>query len=256
MNIRPGSKTRLREKLRRIASKLLARRCVRLNHGFPVVSFGFDDFPKSALHNGGRILRQLGVAATYYTAFGLMDGDSPVGPIFSLSDLHELLASGHELGCHTFSHCNSWEQTASDFEASIVKNARTLSNLVPKASFETMAYPFGSCNPRAKWIAGKYFSSCRGGIHGFNVGWTDLNNLRSVALERFTNDPTPLREVVDRNRHASGWLILRTHDTVERPGPFGCNLEFFENIARYIVESGAIILPVGQAWRTIQKHLI
>ena len=64
----------------------------------PIVSFTFDDFPRSALHVGGEILRARGFAGTYYASLGLVDRDSPVGRIFSVYDLKSLLAQGHELG--------------------------------------------------------------------------------------------------------------------------------------------------------------
>ncbi|MGZ6012840.1 MAG: hypothetical protein ACXWK0_13450, partial [Caulobacteraceae bacterium] len=36
----------------------------------PVVSFTFDDFPRSALTEGGGVLRERGWAGTYYAAGG------------------------------------------------------------------------------------------------------------------------------------------------------------------------------------------
>ena len=270
---------RVRNKFRRLASFYLARRRVELRHGFPVISFSFDDFPKSSLHLGGKVFERLGVSGTYYVSFGLMDGVSEMvpqftpldshkrmiawaislraweEPMFDERDVHDLLDQGHEVGCHTFSHCDSWKVTGPDFEASLLDNRFALERLVPTTSFATIAYPFSSCGPRAKRIAAKYFSCCRGGQQGFNSGWTDLNNLRAMALEKCHGNVTFVKDAINRNNSAAGWLIFRTHDTCEHPGRSGCTLEFLEEIVRYSVESGAKVLPVGQAWRTIREQL-
>src|SRR4051812_1494906 len=100
---------------------LFGRRCIRLRNRFPLISFTFDDFPRSALYTGGEILRKYGAAGTYYTALGLMGTDGPVGRIFSEADLPEVLGRGHEFGCHTFDHCDTWTTHPATYERSIVR---------------------------------------------------------------------------------------------------------------------------------------
>src|SRR5580704_12505984 len=82
----------------------------------PLISFTFDDFPRSALLAGGAILNRYGLAGTYYAALGLMGEQAPTGQLFVSSDLTTLLDRGHELGCHTFSHLDSWDTETSAFE--------------------------------------------------------------------------------------------------------------------------------------------
>ena len=232
-----------------------ARRTVKLDQGFPVISFTFDDFPKSALSAGGSILERYGLSGSYYASLGLMDRDSAVGPIFSAADISLLVGRGHEMGCHTFSHCNAWETKPRLFEASIIENRRRLDQLFPGAVFETLSYPISCPRPRTKWIAANHFTCCRGGGQDFNIGPTDLNNLRAAFLEKYRGNPVPAKDLIDRNRRASGWLIFATHDVCETPGPFGCTPAFFDEIVRYAVESGARILPVGKAWNVIRSHI-
>src|SRR2546422_6309977 len=95
---------------------------VQMRNDRPLVSFTFDDFPRSALRCGGAILKKYGFRGTYYAALGLMGQHAPVGEIFSLQDLRDLLAEGHELGCHTYGHCHSWNTSASAFERSVLEN--------------------------------------------------------------------------------------------------------------------------------------
>src|SRR5205823_532211 len=125
----------------RIAYRSLFRNSVEMRNHAPVISFSFDDFPRSAYEAGGAILRTHGLYGTYYTALGLMGRPTPVGDIFSPEDLSNVVADGHELGCHTFGHCHAWNTAPDVFESSIIKNQRRLNELLPGASFKTLAYP-------------------------------------------------------------------------------------------------------------------
>lgn len=57
-----------------------------------------------------------------------------------------------------------------------------------------------------------------------------------------------------RNRDACGWLVFATHDVCESPTPFGCKPAFFEEVVRFAAESGARILPLGQALETMVSN--
>src|SRR5437868_1211537 len=92
----------------------------------PVVSFTFDDFPRSAWLTGGAILQRFGAAGTYYVSLGLLDKETPTGRICVAGDLAALVEQGHELGCHTFSHCHSWETEPQAFEDSVLENRAAL----------------------------------------------------------------------------------------------------------------------------------
>src|SRR5215831_4131083 len=65
----------------------------------PIVSFTFDDFPRSALLRAAPILKRYGVRGTYYASLGLMGTQGPPGAMFQAEDLGELVQQGHELGC-------------------------------------------------------------------------------------------------------------------------------------------------------------
>src|SRR5438874_10230057 len=91
---------------KRNASRFVFRRPLAIRTQVPLISFTFDDFPRSALAAGGAILNRYGLSGTYYISFGLLGKNSPSGPICVTDDLRELGERGHELGCHTFSHCH------------------------------------------------------------------------------------------------------------------------------------------------------
>jgi len=103
---------RIRDAYRRKLSAITGQRPVKLRPAFPVVSFTFDDFPKSAAHVGSAILGAHNIRATYYVSLGLMGRELPAGPAFSEEDLAKVVGEGHELGCHTFAHCHAWESAS------------------------------------------------------------------------------------------------------------------------------------------------
>jgi len=243
-----------RSRYQRDTARFLVRRPFRISAETPIISFTFDDFPRSALLTGGAILKSFGLLGTYYASLGLMGRRTPTGPIFLPEDLKVLLEQGHELGCHTFSHCHSWDTQPSAFEDAIIKNQQALSELVPGASFKTFSYPISVPRARTKHRISKYFACCRCGGQTFNIGNADLNYLSAYFLEKSRDNPEIIKSLIDRNRLAGGWLIFATHDISKDPTRWGCTPEFFEEIVRHAMNSGARILPVFQAYQLLQAR--
>jgi len=213
----------------------------------PLISFTFDDFPRSALLAGGAILKRFGLAGTYFASFGLVGKETPSGQIFFPDDLTTLLEQGHELGCHTFAHCDSWATATKTFENSIIQNHAALDRLFPHCEFKTFSYPISLPRPKTKARIADYFLCCRGGGQAFNAGKTDLNQLSAYFLEKSRDNFQAVKDVIDHNRQACGWLIFATHDISNNPTPFGCTPEFFERVVEYAIGSGAQIVPVVEA---------
>jgi peptidoglycan/xylan/chitin deacetylase (PgdA/CDA1 family) len=228
------------------------RRPVLIRTPTPLISFTFDDFPESAFVMGGAILNAHGAAGTYYVSLGLLGSDEPSGHIAGSTHLINLLKNGHELGCHTFSHCHSWNTDATAFERSVLDNRRVLADLIPGAEFKSFSYPISAPRPMTKRKVSKHFMSCRGGGQTPNIGSADLNQLSAYFLEKSRDRIQEVRDVINQNREARGWLIFATHDVSRNPSPFGCTPEFFEEIVQYAVCSGARILPVTNALQEIR----
>lgn len=233
---------------RRRASLWLGRRVWWLEPESPIISFTFDDFPRTALLAGGKILKSQGATGTFYTSLGLMDQDSPSGRVFSLEDLRNTVAAGHELGCHTYEHCHAWDTAPRAFEKSIEENRQALAKIMPEANFPTHSYPIDVPRPSTKRRAGRRFSCCRGGGQTYNLGPVDANCLKSFFLEQSRDNPDAVKKMINLNREMSGWLIFSTHDVCDDPSRFGCKPGFLEMVVRYAVASGARIMPVGKAW--------
>jgi peptidoglycan/xylan/chitin deacetylase (PgdA/CDA1 family) len=223
---------------------VLFRRPIAIRAEQSLVSFTFDDFPRTALLNGGAILKRYHACGTFYTALGLLGENSVSGQLFILDDLKRALDDGHELGCHTFSHQDSWHTDPKVFEESIVRNQVALSEIAPKVQFKSFSYPISSPRPMVKRAASRHFLCCRGGGQKINASTADLNQLSAFFIEKAKGDLQSIKELIDRNKREHGWVIFATHDVSPNPSPYGCTPEFFENIVQYAHESGAQILPV------------
>jgi peptidoglycan/xylan/chitin deacetylase (PgdA/CDA1 family) len=209
-----------------------------------VVSFTFDDFPKSAFTNGAPVLERHGARGTYYTAFGLADRAEAVGEMFDLECLRSVLARGHEIGCHTYSHLNCARAGRADLWAELVRNARAIAAVSGGQAMTSFSYPFGVVSPDAKAVTAGFFSSCRGIEPGINLGVPDYAALRANKIYAGQYDPQNLRALVDRNGELGGWLIFYTHDVGSAPSPYGCTQAQLEEVVAYAAERGPV-RPMG-----------
>jgi peptidoglycan/xylan/chitin deacetylase (PgdA/CDA1 family) len=239
---------------RRLARWFGQRPC-RIQMESPVISFTFDDFPRSALTNGGAILREHGVNGTYYASFGLMGSQAPTGEIFTPEDVDALVRQGHELACHTFDHCDSWETDPNDFEASILRNREAVARHVPGLTFKSFSYPISWPRPDTKRRVAAHFECARGGGQTFNTGVGDLNYLKAFFIEQSRDNFETIKQAIDGNARARGWLIFATHDVCDRPTRFGCGPALFEQIVAYSAKSGAHVLPIHNAAQRVARTL-
>lgn len=246
------------------ATRVLSRRQLAVRTPVPLVSFTFDDFPRSAFLNAGAILGRYGVLGTYYVSLSLAGKQSQMGPMYQPEDLKEVARLGHELGCHTFGHCHSLNTPPDIYGRAIVENQEALTEVLPGMKFQTFAYPYSAPSVSVKRVAGSHFLCCRGGGlrpgryfpraggQTFNSGVTDLNLLCAVFLEKICDNPEAMKSLIDQNSRARGWLIFATHDVRESPSRFGCTPGFFEQVLRWSLESNARILPVAEALNVLK----
>jgi peptidoglycan/xylan/chitin deacetylase (PgdA/CDA1 family) len=208
-----------------------------------VVSFTFDDFPRSAWVNGGAVLEKYGRRGTYYAALGLAGTANHLGPMFELDDLREVCARGHEIACHTFSHRDCARVPPVEIVAEIDRNAAALSAALDGATIENFAHPFGGVSQSAKAALAKRFVSCRGTGKGLNRGTVDLADLFSTSLYSHNFDRARLCQLIEDAQAENAWLIFYTHDVADEPSPFGCTPAHFQSIVAYAAEN-LPVLPI------------
>jgi peptidoglycan/xylan/chitin deacetylase (PgdA/CDA1 family) len=213
----------------------------------PVVSFSFDDFPRSALHEGGRILRERGWAGTYFAA-GSFCGKRVGGlDYFDRDDLVQAAEEGHEIGCHTFGHLRLPETGPAEIEADLRRNAEFVAQSLPGHRLSSFAYPFGDLHLGQKALIARRFPICRGIWPGINAGRMDFAQLKAVGLERWSLDALDVDAWLDKTEAERGWLIFFTHDVSDDPSRFGCLRKTFEAVADAVARRGIRVLPVKNA---------
>ncbi len=124
-----------------------------------MVSFTFDDVPKSAAPIGAPILEEYGARGTFYIAGGLVDHWSGHWTGVSADEIVALHRRGHEIACHTFSHARATDLDAAAMTLEMEKNRRYLQALDPSIKIENFAYPYGFGSVLRKRQLGKAFHS-------------------------------------------------------------------------------------------------
>jgi len=243
---------RIVNRWRRFTLARFARREFRLPGNRAYVSFTFDDFPRSALLEGGRILETHGVRGTYFVSFRCLGHDSASGPLATVDDVAAAVHEGHELGCHTFEHLDGTTVSAATFGRSIALNREALTACRLGSSFDVFAYPYNGPALAVKRVVGRHFAACRFGGQSFNEGVVDLNLLNAYFLDaRSDGRMNELERAIDVNAARGGWLIIATHDVRDSPSEYGCDRQRFAAIVERAVSSGARVLPMASVCREL-----
>jgi peptidoglycan/xylan/chitin deacetylase (PgdA/CDA1 family) len=238
----------LKGKLRRRYAKLVHRRPARVRLDKPMVTFAFDDPPKTAAAAGAAILETHGLKGTYFVASGLAGQDSPFGLYADEEDIRRLLAAGHEVGCHTYSHLDCGKAAGPTVLADVEKNAEALEAL--GVSPTTFAYPYGDVSPGAKAAIGQRFSILRALHHGLIEDGADLNQAPAVGIEGPDGEPTAIHWLREAARkHA--WVILFTHDVAKTPSPFGCTPDALERLVDAALTMGFEVTTAAEGARRV-----
>jgi peptidoglycan/xylan/chitin deacetylase (PgdA/CDA1 family) len=213
----------------------------------PMVSFTFDDVPKSAATTGTRILDEYDVRATFYVAGGLVDQWSGHWTALSADDIVRLHQEGHEIACHTFSHLPTTDLNAAAIAAETEKNRRYLTALDPSIKIENFAHPFGLASVARKGQLRKLFRSSRGILPGINSGIVDLQFLRAMPLTEQHIDRDAIDRAFDETVAKNGWLIFYSHDVENTPSPYGCSPQLLRHALDAAVRRNVPALTVAGA---------
>lgn len=237
---------RMRNFYRRVMSSHFNKNPHVLKNHDPIISITFDDFPRSSYVTGGEVLGNFNYKATYFVSLGLIGKNLPVGTAFIKEDIIELIANGHEIGCHTYDHCDSWMTSEEKFRNSIIANQEALAKITDGSKFNTFSFPKTSPHPRIKAIANSFYTGCRGGGQTFNKRRIDLNLLKSYFIDKKNREKwNEIKEIIDITYDQKAWLILATHDICENPSDFGCTIDLFSKITKYIAKKKIDVLTIS-----------
>jgi len=242
-------------KAQKLLAKGFAKKLVARSSPKPLISFTFDDFPRSAWTIAGQMLSARGKKATYYGCLGLMGSNSKSGPLFTQDDVRELISAGHELACHTVDHSSAFNVGAKEFAESCKENRQQAALQLEGYSLQNMSFPFGHVNLGAKRMVSPNYDTCRTTEPGINVDPVDLSFLLANPMySRF--EVQDVNRLIEDNAKVNGWLILYTHDVAKEPSAYGCTPEYFAEVLESAVESGAEILTIRDAMVQFRERAV
>jgi peptidoglycan/xylan/chitin deacetylase (PgdA/CDA1 family) len=195
----------------------------RLRNNTPMVTFTFDDMPKSAATAGARILEAHNARGTFYVSGALVGTTSPHWTFVDAEDIVALHAQGHEIGCHTFSHKRTCDLDAASLSREFEQNRHYIGALDPAIEVANFAYPFGYGSFARKRQLRTAFQSCRSIVPGINSGTVDPQFLRANPLIDIGIDRDAIDRAFEQAQTHNGWLIFYTHDVADAPSPYGCS---------------------------------
>jgi peptidoglycan/xylan/chitin deacetylase (PgdA/CDA1 family) len=243
----------LTDRIARRKARLLARRPIPRPVAASIVTFSFDDFPRSAMENALPELTRRGWRGTWYATAGFEAAENHLGALFTRGDLAELARAGQEIGCHTFAHGDASTMAGQAVEADCAKNREALAAMGLKTPLETFAFPYGEASPEAKRALAPRYRALRGVRAGINRKGSDLNLLKAVGLDGGQPGLAAALSHLDALRNRPGWLIFYTHDVRDRPSEWGCTPDFFRTVCEAVEASGAQVLSMAQALDRIEE---
>jgi peptidoglycan/xylan/chitin deacetylase (PgdA/CDA1 family) len=207
----------------------------------PVVTFTFDDFPKSAL-NGADIVEKQGGRAGFYACTSFMGLRSPIiGEMFDSATLCELNGRGHEIGAHSHTHLDCARHDLSMVERDIGENLVALSEAGHAGTVSAFAYPYGETTYSVKLWVSDVFATGRGSRPGLNIGETDRSQLRAVELGPSAASRRRALALLKTCIETKGWLFFFTHDVSSSPSPHGAPADLIEELAQRATDGGAVL---------------
>jgi peptidoglycan/xylan/chitin deacetylase (PgdA/CDA1 family) len=219
--------TTIAGKASRMLARCVATKTMRKAGPEPLVSFTFDDAAATSCREGAAILEDHGMRGTYYICAGGCGTASPSGQLASADDIRSLLARGHEIGCHTYSHRAVSTLGRDELAEELDRNAAALRDICGGVAPRNFAFPYGDLTLGAKLQLARRFDSCRTIRPGLNAGTIDLGALRSWSLENASINRAKIVKLIEQTVRRHGWLIFSSHGLEAIPGRFTITPDLF-----------------------------
>lgn len=220
-----------------------------MRNATPMVSFTFDDLPKSAVTTGADLLEAHDARGTFYVSGGLVGVGTSYWDAGDAADVLSLYRRGHEIGCHTFSHQRACDLDVSALANEIMRNRNYFRALDASIEPQTFAYPYGYGSFGRKHQLRDQFQSCRGIVPGINSGDVDLQFLRAMPLIDRQMDRVGVERAFDQAETNNGWLIFYGHDVTQRPSPWGCSPALLNHALEVAARRKIPVLTMAEALR-------
>jgi len=223
----------------------------------PLVSFSFDDFPKSAATIGAEIMEESHILATYYLTGSNCQSCFENVEQYDGDDVLRLYKAGHEIACHSYAHPRLRGRTKEEIAVDLANNLSFARALIGQDfQFQSFAYPYGEFDASSRGLMGDSFETARGVYRGVNKATIDFANLRTVPLELRRFNAAYLRSHIDDAIKNNGWIIFFTHDVADNCTNYGSTPKILFDTIQEVKSAGIEVLTVRDAARKIMAaHL-
>lgn len=238
------------QRISRFLARQTHQRMLPLRGAQGVISFTFDDAPASACTTGAALLEKHGARGTFYIAGSLTDKQEQGHLCHSRQQLERLIANGHEIGCHGFSHVRYDAMPEKALNEDLDKNLQFLRQLGVDTGKLDFAYPFGAYSLPAKKTCLQRFQSARitgGGLHTDHADLYALHSYRLYHGEETLTGDSDFATLAGQAGKDKGWLIVNTHDVSDTPSPWGYTPANLEKAILAAIAAGCLVLPVNEA---------
>lgn len=212
-----------------------------------MISFTFDDFPKSAADTGAEILESVGARACFYACSSMAGTQTVCGEMFDERDLASLSRAGHEIGGHTRSHLDCARAGLDEVIADISHGLEDLRAMGHGEPIRSFAYPFGETRLDVKRALAQQFQTARGVLSGLNGRGSDRMQLRAVELDSDTASLPRALSAIEQAVRDSAWLVVFSHDIREQHGPWGVAPAILRRVVRAAHDAGLAFVTPGEA---------
>jgi peptidoglycan/xylan/chitin deacetylase (PgdA/CDA1 family) len=223
----PSIWTAISGKAGRLLARHLPTHTIRKVAPTPLVSFTFDDAPVSSCREGAAILEEHDMRGTYFICAGGLGADSPHGPLAGADEVAALMARGHEIGCHTYSHCAVSSLGRGELAEELDRNRDAITGIGAGMPPRNFAFPYGDVSFGSKRYLESRFDTCRSTRLGLNAGTLDLGALRSWPLESASINRARIMKLIEETVRRQGWLIFSSHGVETIPGRYGITPDLF-----------------------------
>lgn len=220
----------------------------------PMISFTFDDFPRSAAETGASILERFGAKGCYYACTGFLGEIGPAGPYFEERDIMHLERAGHEIGAHTVAHLDCAKASTREALTDISHNVDQMRAVGVTTPIRQFAYPYGETHTELKRALADRFDACRGVLSGVNRKGSDAMQLRAFELGSDETSVARAFSLIEAAARQPAWLIFFTHGVSERAGKFDIKPQVLSTLVRRARDSGAALITPSQAIDQIMEN--
>lgn len=243
----------LRDRLQMAALNIFKARPIKCRLKTPLVSFSFDDAPKSAISIGASMLETAGVRGTFYLT-GSHCGQSFEGvEQYSTDDVKLLNKNGHEIACHSFGHGRFRQRSTSEINQDLGHNHAFFHNILGanNQNLDSFAYPYGEFDSQSRELVAERFLCGRGVYRGVNCGTMDFANLRTTPLEKRRFSTKYLQTHLTKAIKQNGWIIFFTHDIADDCTNYGSTPEILQETIDAVNAQGIEIVTVREGAKRV-----